>query len=192
MDSEMSKADLAGFESPGPDSGFDPAPLSDAFELAAVAHHEASHATVARAIGLRVRGVRLGDVVGHPGVEALVSPQTQIRYPRTRDGRRCNAVVSFAGPISEAKFRGLRAEDIAPWWSGPWRGDLDNLHGLDHDVGMFAPLHRAAEALVDELWPQIEAVADALIERRTLTALDVVRLMKQPRVLSDLEFTHAE
>ena len=66
---------------------------------------------------------------------------------------------------------------MAPYWAGPWRGDLADLHTLD-DVGMFAPWHQISEQLVGALWSQIELVAAALMDRGELTGADLITLLR--------------
>jgi hypothetical protein len=157
-------------------------------DVEAVAYHEAGHACAARACGLDVTVARMGDL-GQPldphAAQARVGPRVGLQWPRSRaerqylrtpEGHQDLAVIALSGPLAEARYRGLRAEDMAPWWAGAWRGDLDNLH-RHHDVGMLAPLHQRAAALVNDLWPIIERAAAALQERGELTGDELDALL---------------
>jgi hypothetical protein len=150
----------------------------------ATAVHEAGHAVVAKALRLAVLQVRLGDLTRHPATQAYVPGQAHFRYDsRTREGRQCHALVCFGGPLAEARYRGLSADDMAPYWAGRWRGDLDGLHKFA-DVGMFKPLSERAQELVDQNWAAITLVADALIASAsgTLSRVDFIKLLRHPRV----------
>jgi hypothetical protein len=94
------------------------------------------------------------------------------RHLRGQEGHQAEAVVCFAGPVAEARYRGLGADAMAPWWSGPWRLDLENL--LTHDdVGMLAPLRERAEDLVARHWAAIERVASFLLARGEVSGGEV-------------------
>ena len=142
---------------------------------------------MARALGLSVRTARLGDValrLDPHRAQVRVLPQVlqqprsraERQYVRTPQGHQDRAVVSFGGPLAEAKFRKLSAEDMAPWWAGPWRLDLENLL-RDADTGPLGPLRDRAGALVDDLWPIIERVAAELLQHGALSGADLDGLL---------------
>jgi hypothetical protein len=158
------------------------------FELASTAHHEAGHGCVCRVLGLSVAAVRLGDIAQRldpHAAQARVGAQVNLepprtggerRYLRTPQGHQDLAVMLFAGPAAEAKFRGLRVEDQARWWAGPWRSDLDEL--LKHtDIGPLAPLHDQAAALVADLWEIIGRAAAELLQHGELSQAQLDALL---------------
>jgi hypothetical protein len=78
---------------------------------------------------------------------------------------RRRAVYILAGEMAEKKFDSVRANQL------DWQGDREELALLKLD-GILA-LEAEAEKLVKDNWPAIEAVARALLDRKTLTGLQV-------------------
>ena len=125
--------------------------------------HEAGHGVAARALGLRVVSISLRGV--------------RMECPDSRDGRRRFAIASFAGPLAEARHEGkLSDQEMARRWTNRWNGDLKNLL-MDVDIGMLAPLHERAAALVEKHWSQIELVARELLARGSLNADEIDGLL---------------
>jgi hypothetical protein len=137
--------------------------LEDELEhLEASAYHEAGHAVVARVLGTPVRRVtingRMGTLVRHGDIAAT------------------RALITFAGPVAEARHCNLSDDDTARMWPDQWRGDLRNLLRYD-GVGMLAPLRAQAETLVARHWSSIERVASALLARGEVSGGEVDLLL---------------
>ena len=139
-------------------------------EHAIAAHHEAGHAVVANRLGLMVRSVSIAADGG--GLTKLTG---------VGSGERA-ILITLAGPYAQRRY--------APHSRWRWRNHLGFLpqagHARDFDIvtaliGRMehgtVKVSRAyrryvevrAEELVEQYWQRIEAVAQALIERRTLT-----------------------
>jgi ATP-dependent Zn protease len=147
-------------------------------ELRAIAHHEAGHAVVAWRLGLKFRRVTIkseGDSLGH--VLNVRGPKWLndvgiISSVRLRLHAERYIVYGMAGQIAEEKFRGRRPK--------PWAHADDDrsaivlamraIPGSQRTVNAF--LHycfESARDIVDSQWPQVTAVAAALLAQDTLT-----------------------
>jgi hypothetical protein len=137
-----------------------------------IAHHEAGHAVVARALGLEVTRVDL-------------------KFCRTR--RRddpitywSQAVVACAGPIAELRFAGYCEDTLAMMEGSAWKTDRANAHDWlrrldDSGAARFkATLEQAqnmAAHLVGEHWDAIVRVAEALASEGELSGARIGALM---------------
>jgi hypothetical protein len=141
-------------------------------KITAVHAHEAAHAAVAAALGLRVTVMTL-DVV-------------TVRAPCGADGSKRQAIVSAAGPAGEFHFIGdMTLADEVRAWETVWRLDQRNvIRHLDAAGGGSIDVVRAvrgeAERLVVRHWDRIMRVAAALAEHGKLTGDEVVALVGQP------------
>ena len=137
-------------------------------ELRAIAHHEAGHAVAAWRLGLKFRRVTIkseGDSLGHV---------LNVRGPKWLNDELgiIWIVYDMAGQIAEEKFRGRRPHAWA-------HSDDDRsaivlamraIPGSQRTVNAF--LHycfESARDIVDSQWPQVTAVAAALLAQDTLT-----------------------
>ena len=144
-----------------------------------VAIHEAGHAVIAAAIGLRFTRasiVRDGSELGH----------VELHYPRPGEMRSLRYIhnrvmFGFAGGIADTMYR----DGIA----GPGDGDgiindlcdvvmlAKRLPGCRHDTDararQLSSLHDRTETLVRIHWSLITRVADLLLERHTLSEAEV-------------------
>ena len=149
------------------------------------AFHEAGHtiACIEYGIGfVRVtvdpHPVFIGAVDGYVLMAPMIPEEARTDRERIRLERR--VIMDLAGPIAEqvAGYPASQAcidqhrEDadrlllrLVPWHS------LDELRALRHYLDL-----RAARC-VREWWPRVERVADALLERGTLTRAEVVALL---------------
>jgi hypothetical protein len=95
-------------------------------------------------------------------------------YP-SRSPRRSN-IVSFSGPVSEARYLRLRAR----LWEGDWRGDLTNImHSRDRVPHWeWAGQRWRAEFIVARYWDRIERLAGVLAERGGLSGAEVAALVR--------------
>ncbi len=148
-------------------------------ELRAIAHHEAGHAVVAWRLGLKFRRVTIkseGDSLGHvlnvKGPKWLNDEFGAILSIRARLRAERHIVYGMAGQVAEEKFRGRRPDPRA-------HSDDDRsaivlamraIPGSQRTVNAF--LHycfESARDIVDSQWPQVTAVAAALLAQGTLT-----------------------
>jgi ATP-dependent Zn protease len=149
-------------------------------ELQATAYHEAGHAVVAFFNRVRFKHATIikgDDSLGH----VLLAKSPKWFQPEYENTARVQffaeqrIVIDYAGQLAEGKFRGRRPR---------WGMGQDNEHAVDmafyfcgSQKTVEAYLHycwcRSSDA-VNARWAQIQAVAAALLERKTLT-LDEVR-----------------
>jgi hypothetical protein len=165
-------------------------------DLPAAAHHEAGHAVIATHLGLRVRRVAIGGLVGRgdggfgdfQGCTGSVvfrrPPRIQPLFdPIRRDRAEEFLVMLMAGPLAEARHRRARID-----WrrssvdEAPLIRELAGAHARGLGDGAIATYHKylavRAASWVEAYWPQIAAVAEALGRRRELTGDDVEELIR--------------
>jgi hypothetical protein len=103
---------------------------------------------------------------------------------KQRDRAESMILAAMAGPMAEARYRGGRVA----WHRlcGTDRAVLDSGLVMIH-AGGFGPKCRAAYLAylktraaewLETLWPRIEVLADALIDRRELTGGEVDKLVR--------------
>ena len=150
--------------------------------IAATAYHEAGHAVAAWWFCLKYKHVTIrpnADSLGHmlhsvpnwfrPDIES--SDRVFLRAQR-------HIITSFAGQLAEAKLRGRPPR---------FGMESDNQNAVDMAL-RFCGSRETTEAylrycwlmardLVNERWPQIEALAAALMERETLNHLDAIEVI---------------
>ena len=126
------------------------------------AFHEAGHAVVARAMGSRVRCVRIG-------AEPLAHCAHRASAPVAM------AVTYLAGALAERRVSPI----------GPWGASIDEKMALEacarfaDEPDKAIPVLRAlAQALLDARWPQVEIIAAALIARGRLTGQEIDALIR--------------
>jgi hypothetical protein len=174
-----------------------------------VAHHEAGHAVIARALGVGVTHVSLfpTDAGGTAGAQTRSAhwvapannPSAQIA------AYEADAKVALAGPMAQHHYRPGK-----PRWKHEWRDDLVNAKSFvgrsvllqqgiqlsgDPQAVTLTPeqlatineqLNRVlaeATALVEEHWPTIERVARVLLEHRILSDFELDALIADRPVL---------
>jgi len=150
--------------------------------LTATAYHEAGHAVAAHHEHMRFRSVTIRPGAGNLGHLAYRMPgwfqpdvEADARHRRLveRDAR-----VSFAGPAAEARFKGRHN----------WRGASDDLDqavsllgyvcGSNGELEAYVRLIRMqAQGLMERHWDEVQAVAEALLERECLTAAEVAAVI---------------
>lgn len=157
----------------------------------ATAVHEASHACAGLHFGLRVRSVSIAPPRG------LTRFCHDASFQQLSARRRC--LVSMAGPIGEVKFTGKplcvpfgqirdelrrlqRGESLPP---SDTRNIASQLAREDvHEAGLADWLiDKRVDAtlrLLDDLWPPVAKVAQALLERHSLMGDEVVALFANP------------
>jgi ATP-dependent Zn protease len=158
-------------------------PRSRASTLEEVAYHEAGHVVGGHRLGVELASVDiLRDGEGGNGHTVFNVPPWFRPGANLDDRRRryAEAVVTtfLAGPIAEARVAGF-----------------PNLQGSGYDLDAVArewlrlleppkryevrlkELTARAEALVEENWPAIERLAQALLERRRLTGAEALQLL---------------
>jgi hypothetical protein len=152
-------------------------------DLLEVAHHEAAHAVFQLKLGLRRGRVTIKpDLKGSLGHAELRRPKWINDQPATlREEQRLrlhaeNEILAlYAGRIAQGKYAGRKIT---------WGHEGDDHSIMDlatscvshHDEVRFAFLvycQKHAALLVEAWWPEINAVAHALAERKSLTAREV-------------------
>ena len=158
-------------------------PRSRASTLEEVAYHEAGHVVVGHLLGVELASVDiLRDGEGGNG-HTIFNVPPWFRPSATLDERRrryAEAVVTtfLAGPIAEARVAGFHnlegsgydLDAVAREW-------LRLLEPPERYEARLDELTVRAEALVDENWPAIERLAQALLERRSLTGAEALQLL---------------
>jgi hypothetical protein len=136
-----------------------------------VAFHEAGHAVMAVALGLRVRTAVVGQGArsrarGHTAFEEL---------PEGHD-----AAVTFAGPWAQARWRAGRRPGTADLWrvlDGDGDGDGD-YEVLCASGGLAAA--PAVEPLLERCWPAVVKVAQQLFATGEVFHADVCAALEIP------------
>jgi hypothetical protein len=159
----------------------------------AIAHHEAGHAVIARALWLKVDWVTITQDLDDAG--SCYSEYAMYLAEYADDATRLSAIekdiiVALAGPIAECQYRSLdfnvmREEEL-------WDSDLKMVKYLlnmamelllPKDLRpelygeLFDRLSIDTEILVSSHWSSIECVADALLEFSDLNQWHVDELI---------------
>jgi hypothetical protein len=149
-------------------------------DLLEVAHHEAAHAVFHLKLGLRQRRVtikpnRRRGTLGQAEIRRPKwineQPSTEQEQRRQRIQAESEILALYAGQIAQAKYTGNEIN---------WGHDSDDGQIQDLAIGFvskhdnvrypFLVYCRMLSArLVEAWWPEIQAVARALLERTTLT-----------------------
>jgi ATP-dependent Zn protease len=169
-----------------------PDDLTPTFDPLATATHEAGHAVVAWALGVRVLHASIGhsqdDALGrvrYPD-DAIICQDWCTRGRRRTSLRKCalaNVVIMMAGRIAEESFRPqVPTSHLTIGASG------DKYEVKRRLLGLFETVARAriaeghlqdfAERLVLRHHERIERLAAALIQRRTLGPRQIVSLLR--------------
>ena len=136
------------------------------------AYHEAGHAVVAWRLGRRFIKVTMTAIVRRKGICNVVSARID-----TCTKAKAEIMIELAGALAECIFRPqplpvhkgdiCRARNIAEYYRGDeatiW---IDELQDRTRDE-------------LDRLWPQVTAVALALLEREELTEAEVRDICEQ-------------
>jgi hypothetical protein len=85
------------------------------------------------------------------------------------------AVVLLAGPCAEARLRRLRFDRVLAGEGA--LDDRDSISRLGLSDAQFLTASREALALIDEDWPVIECVAEALLRGRVLSFDEVATIV---------------
>ena len=177
--------------------------LSRDKELAAVAHHEAGHAVVAWALGLKVEYVNVLDGGASADTECATKATLGLDSETHLDGIRKDITVALAGAHAQLRHRPRKANkrqldewdddrNLAPSWahyaalvaSGMERGQisietLKNLtpDQLEYANRLFQECAARAFELVAEHWSAIAEVAKALLICPVLNADDLNKIL---------------
>jgi ATP-dependent Zn protease len=152
-----------------------------------VAYHEAGHAVTALTLGIRLR--RKGaTIIPDEGAYGMVWTQLSFRgrpdeevTDRMHVRLEREIVVFLAGEHAQREYRSSSVRS--------YHGDSDRRKAVDL-LGYLVPdmsseeftlhyklLSLRAKNMVKAHWPQISAVANALLERKTLTADEITELV---------------
>jgi hypothetical protein len=139
------------------------------------AFHEAGHAVIALHVGLGLNHVTIarwdvGEWVGHCRTQPCANPTIEAPSVELTEA---GVVFSWAG-----YFAALRAGCDEQNAVAGARSDLDRAHALEPYIARPSDvLVEHSQRLVEQQWSAIEAVAKALLRRRTLTADQVVKIV---------------
>jgi hypothetical protein len=135
-------------------------------KLSAVAHHEAGHMVIAAAVGLLLKPGGLSiDRVGEGLACYCFRPdETAVSQERV-------ILATFAGWYAQKRFSDLRSISCADFAHPESTEDwcyaahvLDKLGGKDYYI-VKAELERRSQAFVEQHWPVIELLANALLAK---------------------------
>lgn len=156
--------------------------------LTKVAVHEAGHAVASYYLGTPLRHVTItrdktGKTLGHTRQRWVWFQDKQGVFdasPRGRDRTERHILVSLAGQIALRQYA-----PRSRWQSGSAGDTLQAIELFWHICDQheraaklyMALLWRRAEWLIETNWKDVVAVADALIERGTLKAADVAKVI---------------
>lgn len=156
-----------------------------------VAFHEAGHAVIARLVWRKFRKVTIDDSVGDDGARGFgcIDYDEEPAPPDAPPppGWLVNVghlMATLAGPVAE-EIHTHKQVDLAKTYDyyaavGIVR-EYSGLYGLPDDTQLVPDLIRVSgryvRAWLEQYWQQVERVASALLERRTLTWGDVGRAM---------------
>src|ERR1700694_2490884 len=151
----------------------------------AIAHHEAGHAIAAWHKGMRFREVAITTDPTEKSHGHLLHNQTPDWFQpplrmnlRIRDRCETLALISLAGPAAEARFRGRHNWKSASSDMQQALDFLDYLSTSDREARAYARLvHIRAKGLIDGLWYEVQAVAEALATRERLTGPEVRQII---------------
>jgi hypothetical protein len=132
----------------------------------AVAYHESGHACIARALSLEVTRLDLEIC--------------RVRGRRDGIARWSQAVTALAGPMSERRYVGYPHGAAMRLKGSAWRDDYANAeYWLDLISGVtLEQAERMARHLVDQHWPAICRIAQALAAEGELTGVALERLWR--------------
>lgn len=156
-----------------------------------LAFHEAGHAFVAYQFGCEIFEVSICDALnmaserggycrvreemGFPGMHWM-NP----RPPTHAEQARRTAICLLAGPAAEARYLDMAVEDIAEL------GDEDDSNDLPKAIEVLRRwrpraqmwrIYRQAEQRIEANWHLVTAIAEALLERETITGDDVAEII---------------
>lgn len=161
-------------------------------DLPAAAHHEAGHAVIATHLGLRVRRIAIGSLVGrdsgqlaeyHGATGSLTfrrPPRIQaLLEPRRRERAENFAVVLMAESRHHGRLTDWRVSTID---ETPLIRELAEAHARGRGTEAATHYHRYLEAGTTSWicagWPQIVAVARALLRRGELAGAAIEELIR--------------
>ncbi len=166
-------------------------------KLVALAYHEAGHAVAAYRLKFPITEVTIvaqDDYLGavtHKGLQQRI--YNALAYGSIRPQMRVKIeeqmIISIAGPVAEQKYRG-RYNHIAARsdWDGVTELALALWPQPDVASTYIRWMYLRAVHLINDDWPAVEAVANALLAMNTLRRKDVVRVIKE----DDARRWHAE
>jgi ATP-dependent Zn protease len=159
-------------------------------EMRATAYHEAGHAVVADRLGYGFSTVSIipdADDATHGRIvfscPVLASDPNLGLTLRQEERVRNNIVVTLAGGIAEERFCGKPTDEITLGT----QSDRDSVTDLAFRMAgstaecqaLLDWLATRADNIVTHRWPQIEAVAAALVERRRLSGTEARLIIRE-------------
>lgn len=154
-----------------------------------VAYHEAGHAVVHLYFGHAVEAVTIvrdgaaagGALVDQQQLDALRYEDqllTQVVFERYIMG-------AMAGELAQRRYSAASVDDVHGASDRRCVQDyLDELDAPTQEIreAYWRLLELRTAALLDKLWPQVERLAQALIERKSLTGAEAAHMYTDPEV----------
>jgi hypothetical protein len=161
--------------------------------LKATAYHEAGHAVVAWKLGIafkKVTIVREGDAAGHVKYRAKAVPfriRAALEFGTLTDRQQAwaqwwaerHAVHCLAGMVAQRKFSPRSVRNYHD--EGDRESALTGLERLvpEEDLLLYWRIMRnRARRLIDRYWEAVEALAQELLKRMTLTGDEAVKIIQ--------------
>lgn len=153
-----------------------------------IAYHEAGHIVVGQVHGLEVRGITVSEKDGHADVpvnlESAFGDEGESYLERQLD-------CYFAGVLAEEILIGEEIE-FCPGgvYTNDWNGAADCvelLAGRDLNLqGRISERSRSGvKAILDKNWDRVTALANAALERGTLSCKQVIEILAKRNVGAD-------
>ena len=149
--------------------------------LRSTAYHEAGHAMAGYALGRPLKTVTIvptEDKLGHVrfgGRSNVPRLEMQFLGPQARHRVEQDLVVTLAGGAAERRLMG-RANYIGARYDHAFVADvaLTFAQGNEREADAYVRwLTCRSDRLVEQWWPQIQRLADSLMEVRTVTVSDI-------------------
>ena len=152
-------------------------------KLAKSAYHEAGHAVACLVYSFAIKEISIASKADSAGrVKTERTVEETLKKGSKEELRDC-ATMLFAGGKAEERFCAETGQEFYPLSSGSdilWTIDiLKKLHPENNEERLrirFELSDRASD-LVNAQWAQIQAVAQALLEHKTLSGEDVRRIV---------------
>ena len=154
--------------------------------LESVAHHEAGHIVAAWLQGFKLKSVTIVPSAGYQGLASLHESNLEGFHPvydnseETERKVKALAIWGLAGPAAQRIFnpKGYRHVHVEEDFRSS-ANILSYIAGSAEDVERkFETVHKNAERLVQDNWHHVEALAEALLKKNTLSGSEIRGLLE--------------
>ena len=155
--------------------------------LKKIAYHEAGHAVIAlhldlgiKRVSIKPEGMFMGTV-SHKRPFKLEEERIKVGIVKTRLKMEDNALCSLAGPHAQKRFNSTgcgRRQLINTDHINVYK-NIEFLFPDEHIMDTyFKFLNAWSKFLVDRYWDQIEAVAQHLLEKETISGVELINFLE--------------